>query len=134
MLRYLLDTNLCVRVLRDKPTAIRQRFLAEADALCINMIILHELLFGAAKSARPLEGRIVVEEFASKLTVLPFDLDAAIQAAEIRAELAAIGRSIGDMDALIAGQARSRSLIVITGNLREFRRVSGVRSEDWLDD
>lgn len=131
MLRYLLDTNLCVRVLRDRPTKIRKRFEAEAGNLCINIIVLHELLFGAAKSNRPQLGRQIVDEFASNLVILPFDLEAAVHAADIRAELAATGQSIGDMDALIAGQARSRGLIVITGNLREFQRVSGLRSEDW---
>jgi tRNA(fMet)-specific endonuclease VapC len=96
------------------------------------MIVVHELLYGAARSARPREGRERVNLFVSRIAVLPFDLEAASHAADIRAELAAVGLSIGNYDSLIAGHARSRGLIVITGNLREFQRVPGLRCEDWL--
>ncbi len=132
MLRYMLDTNLCIRVLRDRPQTIRARFNAEADGLCISSIVLFELLYGAAKSARPIENRSEVERFASRLDVLPFDDDAAAHAGDIRAVLARQGRMIGSYDLLIAGHARSRGLVVVTGNLGEFERVEGLRCEDWL--
>lgn len=131
MLRYLLDTNLCIRVLRDRPASLRPRFNREADALCISTIVLNELLYGAAKSARPDENRRAVEAFASRLEVLPFDADAAAHAADIRASLESAGRTIGGYDTLIAGHARSRGLIVVTANAREFGRVKGLRFEDW---
>lgn len=134
MLRYLLDTNLCIRVLRNRPEGLRARFNAEAEALCISTIVLTELLHGAEKSARPIENRREVEHFAARLGVLPFDADAASHSAEIRATLERRGQSIGAYDLLIAGQARSRGLIVVTGNLGEFTRVDGLRSEDWLAD
>ena len=67
MLRYMLDTNLCIRVLRDRPQTIRERFNAEADGLSISTIVLTELLHGAAKSARPAENRRAVEGFAARL-------------------------------------------------------------------
>jgi tRNA(fMet)-specific endonuclease VapC len=132
MLRYMLDTNLCVRVLRDRPEGARGRFNAEADALCISTIVLTELLHGAAKSARPDHNRREVERFASRLEVLAFDATAADHAADIRATLERGGRMIGGYDLLIAGHARSRGLIVVTGDLGEFSRVEGLRSEDWL--
>jgi len=132
MLRYMLDTNLCIRVLRDRPQSIRARFNAEADGLSISTIVLTELLHGAAKSARPVENRTEVERFTSRLAVLDFDDDAAAHAGEIRAVLEREGRPIGGYDVLIAGHARSRGLIVVTGNLGEFGRVDGLRSEDWL--
>lgn len=132
MLRYLLDTNLCIRVLRDRPAALRAKFNAEADGLCISTIVLTELLHGAAKSARPEHNRHEVERFAGRIDVLPFDADAAGHAADIRARLEAQGQMIGGYDLLIAGHARSRGLIVVTGNLGEFRRVEGLRCEDWL--
>jgi tRNA(fMet)-specific endonuclease VapC len=132
MLRWMLDTNLCIRVLRDRPPGLRPRFNAEADALCISTITLTELLHGAAKSARPIENRHEVEQFAARLDVLPFDEDAAAHAADIRAVLERQGEVIGGYDLLIAGHARSKGLVVVTGNLREFRRVDGLRSEDWL--
>lgn len=132
MLRYMLDTNLCIRVLRDRPPEIRSRFNAEADGLCISTIVLTELLHGAAKSARPAENRMAVERFAARLEVLAFDEAAAAHAGDIRAELERRGRAIGGYDVLIAGHARSRGLIVVTGNLGEFERVDGLRCEDWL--
>lgn len=132
MLRYLLDTNLCIRVLRDRPPQVRERFNLEADGLCISTIVLTELLHGAAKSARPAHNRNEVERFAARLEVLAFDAAGADHAAEIRANLEARGEMIGGYDLLIAGHARSRGLTVVTGNLSEFRRVEGLRCEDWL--
>lgn len=132
MLRYMLDTNLCIRVLRDKPQSIRDRFNAEADGLCISTIILTELLHGAEKSVRPALNRTKVEQFAARLEVLPFDHEAAAHAADIRADLERKGTPIGGYDVLIAGHARSRGLVVVTGNLGEFSRVEGLRCEDWL--
>lgn len=132
MLRYLLDTNLCIRVLRDRPAALRERFNLEADGLCISTIVLSELLHGAAKSARSVENRAEVERFATRLEVLAFDEPAAAHAADIRATLERQGQPIGGYDLLIAGHARSRGLTVITGNLAEFTRVDGLRCEDWL--
>jgi tRNA(fMet)-specific endonuclease VapC len=132
MLRYMLDTNLCIRVLRDRPQGLRARFNAEADGLCLSSIVLTELLHGAAKSARPVDNRRQVEQFAARLEVLPFDSEAADHAADIRAALERRGLPIGGYDVLIAGHARSRGLIVVTGNLGEFSRVEGLRCEDWM--
>ncbi len=119
-------------MLRDRPPQLRARFNAEADALCISTVVLTELLTGAWKSARPIETRREVERFAARLDVLPFDAPAAAHAAEIRATLEHQGQRIGAYDVLIAGHARSRGLVVVTGSLGEFRRVDGLRSEDWL--
>jgi tRNA(fMet)-specific endonuclease VapC len=132
MLRYMLDTNLCIRLLRDRPAGLRSRFNAEADTLCISTVILAELLHGAAKSARPVENRHAVEGFAARLEVLSFDERAAGHAGDIYADLERKGCVIGPYDILIAGHARSLGLAVITGNFREFLRVEGLRAEDWL--
>lgn len=132
MLRYMLDTNLCIRVLRDKPQGLRDRFNTEVDALCISTIVLSELLHGAQKSLRPLENRVAVERFTSRFDILPFGPEAADHAASIRAALERKGEPFGGYDVLIAGHARSKGLIVVTGNLREFSRVDGLRCEDWL--
>jgi tRNA(fMet)-specific endonuclease VapC len=134
MLRYMLDTNLCVRVLRDRPASARKRFNENSEGLCISTVVLTELLHGAAKSARPVENRRAVEEFAARLTVLPFDERAADHAADIRADLERKGTPIGAYDLLIAGHARGRGLTVVTGNIGEFGRVEGLRCEDWLEE
>ncbi|HYN47166.1 MAG TPA: tRNA(fMet)-specific endonuclease VapC [Allosphingosinicella sp.] len=132
MLRYMLDTNLCIRVLRDRPASARKRFNETSEALCISTVVLTELLYGAAKSARPVENRRAVEDFAARLTVAPLDEAAADHAADIRADLERRGLPIGAYDLLIAGHARSLGLALVTGNLREFNRVDGLRCEDWL--
>lgn len=132
MLLHLLDTNVCIRVLRDRPASARARFNEEAETLCISTVTLAELLHGAARSARPAENRREVERLAARLSVLDFDSDAAAHAGDILADLGKRGEMIGPCDILVAGHARSRGLTVITGNLREFRRVAGLRAEDWL--
>ncbi len=132
MLRYLLDTNLCIRVLRDRPQGLRARFNANAEALCLSDVVLYELLYGAERSNDPPRIRREVEHFSGRLTVLPFDSEAAAHTAEIRTELEGRGCVIGPYDLMIAGHARSRGLVVVTGNLGEFQRVQGLRCEDWL--
>ncbi len=132
MLRYMLDTNVCIRVLRDRPQSMRVRFNAQADGLCFSTVVLMELLHGAAKSARPDDNRREVERFAARLDVLPFDIEAAAHAADIRAALEKRGQVIGAYDTQIAGHARSRGLICVTPNLGEFARLDGLRCEDWL--
>jgi len=132
MLHYMLDTNLCIRALRDRPPGLRSRFNVEADSLCISTITLTELLYGAEKSARPAHHRQQVEGFAARLAVLALGPLAASHAAEIRATLERNGQTIDAYDLLIAGHARSQGLVVVTGNLREFHRVEGLLSEGWL--
>jgi tRNA(fMet)-specific endonuclease VapC len=109
-------------------------FNANAEGLCLSDVVLYELLYGAEKSADPPRIRRDVETFAAKLSVLPFDSDAAAHTAEIRADLERRSCVIGPYDLMIAGHARSRGLVVITGNLREFDHVQGLRCQDWLAD
>ncbi len=133
MLRYMLDTNFCIRVLRDRPKGLRARFNANAEALCLSDVVLYELLYGAERSNDPPRIRREVEHFAARLTVLPFDGEAAAHTAEIRGDLERRGNVIGPYDLMIAGHARSRGLVAVTGNLGEFQRVQGLRCEDWLE-
>ena len=134
MLAFMVDTDICITVLRDRPAGLRPRFNEEADRLAISTVTLGELLFGAARSARPAEHRRQVERFTERLTVLPFDAQAASHFADIRANLSARGELIGGYDMMIAGHARSRGLTVVTHNLREFGRVRGLQVADWLAD
>lgn len=128
----MLDANLCIRVLRDRPRHIGGRFKAEAHSLAISTIVLHELIYGAERSDRPEYRRQLVAAFADNLTVYDFDRAAARESAAIKAALAARGNLIGPNDLLIAGHARSLGLKLITGNLGEFSRVDGLLCEDWL--
>lgn len=132
MLVSLLDTNLCIRALRDRPAGIRERIKAEYDTICISAIVRYELYVGAAQAGDTARKRREVDEFLSPFPCLDFDDDAAFHAADIRTDLTRKGRLIGPCDLLIAGHARSRGLKLITGHLREFQRVEGLRCEDWL--
>jgi tRNA(fMet)-specific endonuclease VapC len=131
MLRFMLDTNFCIRVLRDRPAGLRGRFNTHAEALCVSDVVLYELLYGAERSADPPRVRREVEHFAARMAILAFDSEAAGHAAEIRADLERRGCVIGPYDLMIAGHARSRGLVVVTGNLGEFQPVQGLRCEDW---
>lgn len=131
MLRYLLDTNICIRVLRNRPPDLGVRFKTHAGAVSISSVVLFELMYGAARSNHATEVQQQVEAFAARLVVMPFDDEAAVHAADIRAELERRSQVIGPYDLMIAGHARSRGLIVVTGNLGEFSRVDGLRCEDW---
>ena len=132
MLTSLLDTSLCVRALRDRPVEIRNRLEAEFDNICISSIVRYELYVGIALADGGEKKRKELEDFLSVIPCLAFDDKAAFHAAEIRADLTRKGNIIGPNDLLIAGHARSLGLKLITGNLREFSRVDGLRCEDWL--
>lgn len=128
---YLLDSDICIRFLRNRDRRLPGRLNALAGQLFTSVIVRHELMNGAALSIHPIEQRSEVEDLLARLDVLDFDAAAADHAADIKADLRQRGCMIGANDLLISGHARSRSLIVVTGNLREFGRVSGLRSEDW---
>ena len=131
MLRYMLDTDICIFVLRDRPAAVRQKFRQLEDELCISTITVGELFYGVERSARRIENRRAVEEFIGNLKVLPFTMRGAAHFAQLRAELTRAGVVCGPYDMLIAGHARSEDLTVVTNNVREFRRIPGLQVENW---
>ena len=129
--RYLLDTNIVIFALRTRADTLRARFTAAQGTMAVSTITVAELAYGVERSARPDDNRTGVEQFLALLDVLPFDAAAAEHSGRIRAELGTAGTPIGAYDALIAGQARSRGLVVVTNNTREFSRVAGLLVEDW---
>lgn len=131
MLKYMLDTNIVIFTIKNKPAHMREIFNRLQDRLCISSITLMELIYGAEKSANPEKNLAVVEGFVARVEVLNYDSLAAEHTGQIRAEQAKEGKPIGAYDQMIAGHARSRGLIVVTNNTREFERVSGLRIEDW---
>jgi len=132
MLKYMLDTNICIFTIKNKPHEVREAFNRYQGQLCISAITLMELIYGAEKSAAPEKNLAVVESFAARLDVLNYDQEAAAHSGQLRAELAKNGKPIGPYDQMIAGHARSQGLILVTNNLREFERVPGLRVEDWV--
>jgi tRNA(fMet)-specific endonuclease VapC len=126
----LLDTDVCIDVLRTRDPAIRGRLRA-MGSIAISSITLAELVYGAAHSRDPRRNRDEVRRFADATDVLEFDTSAAWHAGEIRHALAAAGTPIGGYDLLIAGHARTGERVLVTGNVGEFSRVDGLLVEPW---
>jgi tRNA(fMet)-specific endonuclease VapC len=129
---YMLDTNICIYVIRNRPPQMQERFSRLADELCISSIVLGELHYGAEKSARRDENLRAIESFVERLEVLPFSARAAMHYGQIRAHLERAGRPAGTHDMLIGAHARSEDLTIVTNNIREFERMPGLRVENWL--
>lgn len=132
MLKYMLDTNICIFTIKNKPEGVREKFNRHHQQLCISTITLMELIYGAEKSSQPERNLAVIEGFIARLDVLNYDSHAAMHTGQIRAEQAREGQPIGPYDQMIAGHARSQGLVIVTNTMREFSRVSGLRAEDWL--
>lgn len=128
-MKFLLDTNAVIAVLGGKPSVLAKLKQHHPRDFGIPSIVLHELFFGAVKSSRASENLARVD--ALQFEVVDLDREDARRAGEVRAHLAAAGTPIGPYDALIAGQALARSLVLITHNTREFQRVPALSFEDW---
>jgi tRNA(fMet)-specific endonuclease VapC len=128
----MLDTNICIYVMKRYPQELRDKFNALAAQLCVSSITLGELHYGAEKSARRVENLTAIEHFVARLDVLPFGEKAAAHYGQVRAELERAGTPCGPHDMQIGGHARSEGLIVVTNNMREFTRMPGVRAENWV--
>jgi tRNA(fMet)-specific endonuclease VapC len=132
MLTYMLDTNICIYVMKNYPRALREKFNSLAEQLCISTITLGELHYGAEKSAHRVDNLTAMEHFVARLDVLPFEAKAAAHYGQVRAELERAGTPCGPHDMQIGGHARSEGLIIVTNNIREFSRMPGIRAENWV--
>ena len=131
-MKYMLDTNICIYTIKHKPPEVIKAFLChEPDDMCISSITYGELMHGVEKSQAVERNRAATTLFLSAISILPFDSDAAEKYGAVRADLERKGTPIGPMDMLIAGHARSRGLILVTNNTREFFRVNELEVEDW---
>ena len=131
-MKYMLDTNICIYVIKHKPTEAINNFLKhDPEDICISSITYGELMHGVEKSQAVERNRVAIMLFLSSISILPFDNDAAEEYAKVRADLERTGTPIGPMDMLIAGHAKSKGVILVTNNTREFFRVEGLEVEDW---
>jgi len=131
-MKVMLDTNICIYIIKQKPTSVLERFAAfPVGDLGISVITLAELEYGASKSSEPDRNREALEQFVSPLEIAVFDRLATSVYGKIRALLEKRGRPIGSMDLLIAAHALSLNVRLVTNNMREFRRVPGLRVENW---
>ncbi|MGB0938457.1 MAG: type II toxin-antitoxin system tRNA(fMet)-specific endonuclease VapC [Colwellia sp.] len=133
MLKYLLDTNICIYVIKNRPLEVLSRFNEHVGQMAISSITLAELMHGCEKSQKVEHNTRQVEDFCSRLAVIDYGDKAAQHYGSIRAELEQQGQTIGVNDLHIAGHARSESLILVSNNLKEFNRVSGLRTDNWID-
>ena len=132
---YLLDTSTCVAIIRPRTPLVRRRAadaLARGERLMVSSVVLHELWYGVHKSARIQENTAKLLSFLSSyVEICPLDAQDARTAGEVRAELERRGLIIGAYDTLIAGHCLNRGFTFVTGNIAEFKRVKGLRLEDW---
>ena len=132
MLRYLLDTNIVIYVLKRRPIEVLSLFNENASRMAISAITLSELFQGAEKSSRVSDNLVAIEDFCSRLEVLPYGAKAAQHYGAIRAGLEKTGQPIGVNDLHIAAHARSEGLVVVTNNIGEFARVPALQVENWV--
>lgn len=132
-MKYMLDTNICIFVIKHKPENVIRKFIEHnPEDLCISSITYAELMHGVEKSQARERNRLAIALFLSPISIVDLDALAAEEYGRIRADLEAQGKPIGPMDMLIAGHAKSKGLILVTNNTREFTRVEGLTVEDWV--
>jgi tRNA(fMet)-specific endonuclease VapC len=132
MIAYLLDTSIVIYVIKRRPIEVMATFNQNASRMAISSITLAELMHGAEKSSQPAQNHMVIEDFFSRLEVLPYTPKAAQHYGSIRAELEKTGQPIGVNDLHIAAHARSEGLVLVTNHLREFERVPALQLENWV--
>jgi len=132
MLKYLLDTNIVIYVIKQRPIQALEIFNRQHGRMALSAITVAELVHGAEKSSQPERNTAVVEDFCSRLAILPYGEREAFQYGSIRAALERVGQPIGVNDLHIAAHARAQGLTLVTNNLREFERVPGLLFENWV--
>ncbi len=132
-MQYMLDTNICIYIIKKKPPHVLERLQSFAiEDVAISSITLAEMEYGIKKSSKPRQNHDALYEFVTPLEILNFDDRAACHYGEIRAHLEAKGNLIGSMDLLIAAHARSLTCTLATNNVKEFKRVPGLLVENWV--
>lgn len=132
-MKFMLDTNICIYVIKHRPASVLTRFQeCTPQDMCISSITLAELEYGVSKSSQPEKNKLALMMFLSGIAVLPFDDAAAIEYGSIRTALEKKGTPIGSNDLLIAAHAKSLGLPIITNNTHEFVRVDGLQVGNWI--
>ena len=132
MIQFLLDTNIVIYVIKRRPIEVMETFNQNATRMAISSITLAELIHGAEKSSKSSQNYAVIEDFCSRLEVLPYTAKAAAHYGNIRAALEKTGQPIGINDLHIAAHARSEGLVLVTNNTREFERVPALQLANWI--
>ena len=132
-MKYLLDTNICIYLIKQQPAAVLQRFSQhEVGEIGISSITVAELFFGVEKSQQATQNRQALAQFLLPLILVPFEAQAALAYGKVRAALEAQGQPIGPLDTLIGAHALSLDVTLVTNNTREFNRIAGLSVENWV--
>lgn len=132
-MKYMLDTNICIYIIKRKPSEVIQQFeKSEISSIGISSITLSELMFGTFKSANPARNQLALTRFAAPLEIWPYGDEIAVCYGHIRAHLERRGTPIGALDFLIAAHALSMDLTLVTNNEKEFARVPDLKIENWV--
>jgi tRNA(fMet)-specific endonuclease VapC len=132
-MKYLLDTNICIYIIKNKPVQVLNRFKAcSIGEIGISAITLSELQYGVEKSSFVQKNQEALEEFILCLEIVSFDSQAAGVYGKIRAALEQQGKTIGPLDMLIAAHASALGVILVTNNLKEFKRIPDLKLESWV--
>jgi len=130
---YMLDTNICSYILKSRPLSVKAHFeKVGTRSLCISTVVLAELYYGAARHPQGSSIRKEIEEFISRLTVIPWDEKAADHYGQIRAVMEKDGKPIGAMDMMIAAHARSQGATLVSNNTRHFDKVPELLLANWV--
>ncbi|MBK6976267.1 MAG: type II toxin-antitoxin system VapC family toxin [Cytophagaceae bacterium] len=133
-MEYLLDTNICIYIIKKKPIQVFEKLISlNPGQVGISSITLAELQYGVAKSTNSKSNSEALEKFLVPLEILEFDSLAAVEYGRIRTNLEKNGTPIGPMDLLIAANAIAENLVLVTNNEREFERVEGLKIENWTN-
>ena len=131
-MKYLLDTDVCIYLINKRPSSVLEKLRAcRAGDVGVSAVTVAELRYGASKSQRFRQNHEALDLFLAPLEMMTFDESAAIAYGEIRAQLEKAGDPIGPLDMLIAGQAKSLNVVLVTNNVREFKKVKGLKIEAW---
>ncbi len=132
MIHYMLDTDICSYILRERPIEVLEHFeTLEMDQLCISVVTYAELIYGVEHSSSKKINRSIVDQFVKHLSVINWDKKAAEHYGNIREFLQVKGNVIGAMDMMIAAHARSQKMILVTNNEKHFKRVPKLKVENW---
>ncbi len=132
MIKYLLDTNIIIYTIKNRPIVVRDKFNQHVGQMAISTVTIGELMYGVERSAQPEKNLADVEGLIARLEVIDFDQSSAEHFGDIRASLFRTGQPIGPYDMMLAGHARSKGLILVTNNVKAFERVAGLRIENWV--
>jgi len=133
MIKYMLDTNICVYIIKQKPAKVIERFKhADISQIGISSITLSELQYGVSKSSKPEQNQMALSQFVAPLEILPYDDGAAQYYGDLRAGLEKRGTPIGSLDMLIAAHAISLNSVLISNNEKEFNRIPNLRIDNWV--